>query len=111
MTRRVDVVFDLLYVNNWCNTNVKLRDRYDLLCKIVQEKPGILQIQPHEEGTTTADVYNTLETIMMRKGEGICIKDPESQYMVGERGDSWLKVKPDYISELGERLDVVVIGE
>jgi DNA ligase-4 len=51
-----------------------------------------------------------MEKILAEKGEGICVKDPDSRYLTGERREHWLKLKPDYFSELGEHCDCLVVG-
>ena len=56
--------------------------------------------------TTDADEVGAFEAEVLDAGhEGIMLKDPESTYSAGKRGQEWLKRKPDV-----ETLDVVVTG-
>ncbi|MFC6953136.1 ATP-dependent DNA ligase LigA [Halorubellus litoreus] len=56
--------------------------------------------------TTDADEIGEFEVEVLDEGhEGIMLKDPESTYSAGKRGQEWLKRKPDV-----ETLDVVVTG-
>lgn len=43
-------------------------------------------------------------------GEGLCIKHPNSVYVLNGREDTWCKIKPDYMDSLGETFDVTCIG-
>lgn len=35
------------------------------------------------------------------------IKNPKAPYILNDRGDSWIKVKPDYMLGEGETLELV----
>jgi ATP-dependent DNA ligase len=43
-----------------------------------------------------------------KQEEGLVIKDLGSKWMPGERGNNWVKLKPDYLPT--EDLDCVIIG-
>lgn len=104
------LIFDLLAVNETIITNQPLKERRKFLNEIVRQERGTLEIMNAVEGNVVSDVYTELEKVMLTKGEGICIKDPESLYIPNERANHWLKIKPDFISELGEHMDVVIVG-
>ncbi len=40
--------------------------------------------------------------------EGVVVKNLNSQWVPNNRGDSWLKIKPDYVKE--RDIDAVVVG-
>ena len=45
--------------------------------------------------------------------EGIIMKDLTSPYLFGENGrksQHWVKLKPDHIADLGETLDLIILG-
>jgi ATP-dependent DNA ligase len=42
--------------------------------------------------------------------EGIIAKSLESEYKAGARGWNWIKYKRDYISEMVDTVDLVVVG-
>ncbi|KAI8841284.1 hypothetical protein BC829DRAFT_446750 [Chytridium lagenaria] len=71
-----------------------LNHRYKLLERILTPRENFLQILEYQESKTTLDV----------------IQDPTSPYLLNERGDSWLKLKPDYIDSLGDDVDLLLVG-
>jgi DNA ligase-4 len=111
MSSFIDVVFDVLKVNDRSLLQFSLATRRRFLYQLIQQERGTLHILQHETGTTVARVLEVLDQVLLSKGEGLVIKDPESPYRPGVRGVEWLKVKPDYLDEMGEHLDVVIIGE
>ena len=51
------------------------------------------------------------EAALERQEEGIIIKEPESKYLPNNRSTNhWIKLKTDYIDQLGDTLDLVIIG-
>ena len=46
-----------------------------------------------------------LDSAMEQHHEGLMIKSLESPYIPGCRTDDWMKLKPDYVSEMGDRRD------
>lgn len=42
--------------------------------------------------------------------EGLMLKTPRAPYQAGARGSFWLKLKREYRNELGDSLDLVVVG-
>lgn len=38
------------------------------------------------------------------------IKNPDKSYRMGDRNDDWIKVKPEYVDEYSEGLDLCIIG-
>ncbi|KAJ3058706.1 DNA ligase (ATP), partial [Quaeritorhiza haematococci] len=103
-------VFDCLYLNDHSLIEMPLSSRYSFLPRVFQERPNVLEILSHTEGTTTEDVINFLDDQMMKNEEGIVIKDPRSVYRLGDRGGEWCKIKADYISYLGDHFDVMLVG-
>ena len=43
--------------------------------------------------------------------EGIIIKKPSSKYVLNERIDDWVKIKPEYLDALGDSLDLLIVGK
>jgi ATP-dependent DNA ligase len=51
------------------------------------------------------------EAALDRHEEGIIIKQPDSYYLPSDRSARhWVKLKTDYIDELGDSLDLVILG-
>ena len=63
-----------------------------------------------ESVSDEAGVGEALEDSINAGCEGLMLKDPAAPYRAGARGGSWLKLKREYRNELGDSLDLVVIG-
>lgn len=103
-------VFDLLYLNDRDVTRYTLRDRRNALQKSVKPVHRRFEIHPYKEATGTAEIETALRTVVAEASEGLVIKSPRSPYRLNERHDDWMKVKPEYMTEFGESLDLIVIG-
>ena len=44
------------------------------------------------------------------RGEGLVVKNPDAVYQTNSRGADWIKVKPEYSDQMGENLDLLVLG-
>ncbi|KAL4802274.1 ATP dependent DNA ligase domain-containing protein [Aspergillus unguis] len=103
-------VFDILYLNGRDLTRYTLRDRRNALQKAIRPVHRRFEVHTFEEATTKADVENILRKAVAEASEGLVLKNPRSPYRLNERHDDWMKVKPEYMTEFGESLDLVVIG-
>ncbi|KAJ5098471.1 Nucleic acid-binding OB-fold [Penicillium argentinense] len=103
-------VFDILHLNGTDLTRYTLRDRRNALKKALRPVRRRFEIHPYEEATTAAEIETCLRKVVAEASEGLVLKNPRSPYRLNERHDDWMKVKPDYMTEFGESLDVVVIG-
>lgn len=103
-------VFDILYLNGRDLTRYTLRDRRRALEKTIRPVHRRFEIHPYEEATSAAEVETCLRKVVAEASEGLVLKNPRSPYRLNERHDDWMKVKPEYMSEFGESLDVVVVG-
>ncbi|TNY23188.1 ATP dependent DNA ligase domain-containing protein [Rhodotorula diobovata] len=108
-------VFDVLYVKGkngegQALIGKSLWQRKKLLSQLVRHKQGVIEIADCTKGSTTDDIRRTLERIMDERGEGLVIKHPLSLYQLGGREHSWIKIKPEYMDQMGERIDGLVVG-
>ncbi|KAJ5973421.1 hypothetical protein N7481_010631 [Penicillium waksmanii] len=103
-------VFDILHLNGADLTKYTLRDRRNALQKALQPVHRRFEILPYEEATTAAEVETCLRKVVAEASEGLVLKNPRSPYRLNERHDDWMKVKPDYMTEFGESLDLTVVG-
>ncbi|KAL4931510.1 DNA ligase (ATP) DNL4 [Aspergillus undulatus] len=103
-------VFDILYLNGRDLTKYTLRDRRNALQKVIKSVHRRFEVHSFEEATTKAEVEATLRRAVAEASEGLVLKNPRSFYRLNERHDDWMKVKPEYMTEFGESLDLVVIG-
>jgi len=104
------VIFDVLYVNGKCLINQPMVNRIKLLPEIMKEKYGYIMFHKREKGNTTNDIIKALEKIIELHGEGLVIKDPNSNYELGTRSKKWIKIKPEYVNSLCDELDVLIVG-
>ncbi|RDW62969.1 DNA ligase (ATP) DNL4 [Aspergillus mulundensis] len=103
-------VFDILYLNGRDLTRYTLRDRRNALQKVIKPVHRRFEVHSYEEATTKEEVEATLRRAVAEASEGLVLKNPRSPYRLNERHDDWMKVKPEYMTEFGENLDLIVIG-
>ncbi|ORY59047.1 DNA ligase [Pseudomassariella vexata] len=103
-------VFDILHLNGQCLSQYTLRDRRNALAKAV---PGVhrrLEIHPYLAATSPDEIEPQLRKVVAEASEGLVLKNPRSMYRLNSRNDDWIKVKPEYLNDFGESVDVVIIG-
>ncbi|WP_267640046.1 ATP-dependent DNA ligase LigA [Haloarchaeobius amylolyticus] len=92
--------FDCLHADGEDLLDAPLRDRHDRLGTVLDANVADLTL------TADAETVASVEEAALEAGhEGIMLKDPDSTYSPGKRGQQWLKRKPDV-----ETLDCVVTG-
>ncbi|KAG5356101.1 DNA ligase 4 [Yarrowia sp. B02] len=117
LTKPMFIVFDIVLLNDKPLVNYTLEIRKNALKGIlvkqedgIHGKEGVLEVIEYVEASTAEDIESSLRSIIALSSEGLVIKDPLSVYKVNERDEAWMKYKPEYMSEFGEMLDVVIIG-
>ncbi|KAK4057705.1 DNA ligase (ATP) [Microbotryomycetes sp. JL221] len=101
-------IFDVLWAKTYdnaegkCFLNIPLWRRKHFLSSILTPKKGIIEIADCEKGTSTADLSSFLKRILEERGEGMVVKHPLSTYTLAGRDSKWIKLKPDYMDQLGE---------
>ncbi|XP_010443392.1 PREDICTED: DNA ligase 4-like isoform X1 [Camelina sativa] len=119
------VAFDVLYVGDTSVIHQSLKERHELLKKVVRPLKGRLEVLVPEGGLNVhrpsgepswsivvhaaADVERFFKETVENRDEGIVLKDLESKWEPGDRSGKWLKLKPEYI-RAGSDLDVLIIG-
>ncbi|KAI5298354.1 DNA ligase (ATP), partial [Ascosphaera atra] len=103
-------VFDILYLNGKALTRYTLRDRRRALEACIRPVHRRFEIHPYNKARTAAEVEPYLRTVVAEASEGLVLKNPNSPYRLNERHDDWMKVKPEYMTEFGESLDLIVVG-
>jgi DNA ligase 4 len=103
------VVFDIVYFNGQSLIDEPLTQRYQYLEKVLSKSTEYMQLLPHQIGNNLVDVMNALDERMEKGEEGLIIKNPNSIYVPNERQNS-VKLKAEYISELSDDLDLVIVG-
>ena len=56
------------------------------------------------------EIEDFLENSINSGCEGLMLKTLDAPYRAGARGSNWLKLKREYRNELGDSLDLIVIG-
>lgn len=103
-------VFDLLYLNGMSLHQKSLKFRKRNLRACIKEIPGRIEFTAEFEGKTAKDVRQKMDEVMASRGEGLVIKHPDSEYVLNGRNKDWIKVKPEYMDNMGETVDVLVVA-
>ncbi|OMP08515.1 DNA ligase, ATP-dependent [Corchorus olitorius] len=123
--REIDVAFDILYVGDTSVIHQSLKERHELLQKIVKPLKGRLEILVPNGGLnahrppgepcwsrlaySVDDVERFFKETIENRDEGIVLKDLGSRWEPSDRSGKWLKLKPDYVRPASD-LDVLIIG-
>ncbi|CCM06278.1 uncharacterized protein FIBRA_08529 [Fibroporia radiculosa] len=103
-------VFDLLYLNGMSLLQKSLKFRKRNLRACLKEVSGRIEYAVEYEGRTAKDVRERMNDIIASRGEGLVLKHPDSEYVLNGRNRDWIKVKPEYMDNMGETVDVLVVG-
>ena len=101
--------FDVLYYNGKSCLELGYDERRNLLEKIVKEDDFAKHV-PMSIVTNESEIEEALENSINSGCEGLMLKMLDKPYQAGSRGNFWLKLKREYRNELGDSLDLVVIG-
>ncbi|KAI0700108.1 DNA ligase 4 [Cerioporus squamosus] len=103
-------VFDLLYLNGMSLLHKSTKFRKRNLRSCLKEVKGHIEFVTEQEGKTAKDVRQKMEEIMANRGEGLILKHPDAEYVLNGRNKDWIKIKPEYMDNMGETVDVLVVG-
>ncbi|KAL5771555.1 hypothetical protein ACOSP7_015709 [Xanthoceras sorbifolium] len=119
------VAFDILYVRDTSIIHQSLKERHELLRKVVRPLEGRLEILLPNGGLNTHrtpgepcwsliahnvdDVEKFFKETIENRDEGIVLKDLGSKWEPSDRSGKWLKLKPEYVRSSSD-LDVLIIG-
>ncbi|KAK4686832.1 DNA ligase 4, partial [Tremellales sp. Uapishka_1] len=109
-------IFDILYLNDKCLTHMRLSERKRLLKSgrvfnnNLQDHKGRMEFAEEQKGKSGKDIRAMLDRILETKGEGLVVKRVDATYSTNSRGADWVKVKPEYSDQMGENLDLLVLG-
>ena len=112
--------FDVLYCDDDCMDKTYY-ERRDILENQVKQndfaklvpKSTVFRVQSEkdvERIETENKIEDFLENSINSGGEGLMLKALDAPYRAGTRGSNWLKLKREYRNELGDSLDLIVIG-
>lgn len=104
-------VFDILFLNGKSFINKHYLERRKMLEKVVREGKQI-QLAKQTVCKEIDCVEDFFNKSLERGCEGIIAKScaPDSFYQAGTRGWLWIKWKKEYVEELTDTFDLVVVG-
>ncbi len=102
-------LFDVLYCNGKSCLELSYKDRREKLEKNVRED-NFTKYIPMDIITNKNEIEEFMENSINAGSEGLMLKMLDKPYQAGSRGSHWLKLKREYQNELGDSLDLVVIG-
>ena len=101
--------FDVLYCNGKNCIELNYKERRGILEKHVKEDEFAKYI-PMSIVKNENEIEDFMENSINAGSEGLMLKMLDKPYQAGSRGSHWLKLKREYRNELGDSLDLVVIG-
>jgi DNA ligase-1 len=93
-------VFDILYLDGETLIDLPFTERRKRLESVVKQF-----VAPQVRSDREEEITKTYEAALAAGHEGIMIKVPSSPYTPGQRGNNWIKIKPEV-----DTLDLAVIG-
>lgn len=105
--------FDLLFLNGDALVNKPFRERRTLMRSAFTEVEGEFAFAKYGDTNELDEIQILLEASVKASCEGLMVKmldGVESNYEPSRRSQNWLKVKKDYLSGVGDSLDLVVLG-
>ncbi|KAG5353805.1 hypothetical protein C0989_001922 [Termitomyces sp. Mn162] len=103
-------VFDLLYLNGQSLLDRSTTFRKKNMRSCLKEITGRIEFAVEYKGKTAKDIRERMDEVMAERGEGLVIKHPLAKYVLNGRNMDWIKVKPEYMDNMGETVDVLVVG-
>ncbi|CAL0329057.1 unnamed protein product [Lupinus luteus] len=112
---KVDVcifAFDLLYLNGKALLQENLKIRREHLYASFEEESGIFQFATAIISNDVEEVQKFLDQAVDASCEGLIIKtlNEDATYEPSKRSLNWLKLKKDYMENVGDSLDLVPIA-
>jgi len=101
--------FDVLYFNGNSCLDEPYQERRKKLKNIIKEN-SFAKLVPMSIVKNEDDISDIIENSINSGCEGLMLKVLTAPYRAGSRGSNWLKLKREYQNELGDSLDLVVIG-
>ncbi|MED6137879.1 tRNA ligase [Stylosanthes scabra] len=112
---KVDVcifAFDILYLNGRALLQDNLKIRREHLYASFEEETGVFQYETAITSNDIEEIQEFLDQAVASSCEGLIIKtlDEDSTYEPSNRSQNWLKLKKDYLNNIGDSLDLVPIA-
>ncbi|KAL8678504.1 MAG: hypothetical protein Q9186_005140 [Xanthomendoza sp. 1 TL-2023] len=105
--------FDMLFYNGEAVVEKSLRERRELLQQAFTPAEGEFAFAQYGNTSELEEIQTLLDESVKAACEGLMVKmldTDESGYEPSKRSRNWLKVKKDYLTGIGDSLDLVVLG-
>ncbi|KAI4231789.1 MAG: hypothetical protein LQ349_005391 [Xanthoria aureola] len=105
--------FDMLFYNGEAVVEKPLRERRELLHRAFAPVEGEFSFAQYGDTSDLEEIQTLLDESVKASCEGLMVKmldTDESGYEPSKRSRNWLKVKKDYLTGIGDSLDLVVLG-
>ncbi|KAH9257636.1 hypothetical protein BASA81_004085 [Batrachochytrium salamandrivorans] len=105
-------LFDIIYLNGQSLLKLSLKERRVLLQQHFREVPHQVHFAIGRDLQSTEDILDFFNESVKGNCEGLMIKTlvDDATYEPSKRSLNWLKLKKDYMDNLSDSLDLVVIG-
>ena len=101
--------FDVLFSDGKNCMEMEYSERRKLLENIIKED-DFARLIPMSMINTKEQILEVMENSINAGCEGLMLKQLNSTYRAGIRGSNWLKLKREYQNDLGDSLDLIVVG-
>ena len=101
--------FDVLYYDKKNCFDLEYSERRKILERLITED-NFSKLIPMLLVKNENEIEDFLENSINAGCEGLMLKTTNAPYRAGTRGSNWLKLKREYRNELGDSLDLIVIG-
>ncbi|MBU0470796.1 MAG: ATP-dependent DNA ligase [Nanoarchaeota archaeon] len=102
-------LFDLLYYNSRSFLHEPYSKRTEKLQKIVKKNQHIMTAD-RLDTDDLSELNKFFKEMLHEKYEGVIVKGMDSEYQAGTRGWNWIKWKKEYVKEMIDTFDLVVVG-
>ncbi len=102
-------LFDVLYANGHSFLHESHEKRLEKLESLVKKNKQVL-IADYIVTEDIEEINIFFHDMLQRGYEGIMIKSQSGEYQAGTRGWNWIKWKKEYVKELSDTFDVVIVG-
>jgi DNA ligase-1 len=104
-------LFDILYKGGHEVTHLPYSERRAMLESLVRKtNDSTIKIIAQKIVQNTAQIEELMSKAIESGCEGLMLKQLDSPYRAGARGNAWTKIKREYRSEIADTLDLVVVG-